>query len=206
MNSLVMAVEAGTRHKCDNCDWIGPKTKLDTIEDPSSRLTPGGVVPSGQCPKCGALAYQLERKKPPSPYPEHEKLKAIRDQSQVCGQFFDWLQEEKAVDMVQRYDHEKDDEGYKIWRDSDGNIHEDYEDPSSMAGFGTKKHKRMEKMRVELVMDCRLVPKVGGSIDLPLRQPLTSLLAEFFEIDEDKLEEEKRAMLEACRATHEKKD
>ena len=30
-------------------------------------------------------------------YPEHEKLKAIHPQSQAIGEFFDWLQNEKAV-------------------------------------------------------------------------------------------------------------
>lgn len=34
---------------------------------------------------------------------------------------------------------------------------------------------------------------------------LTALLAEFFDIDEDRLEEEKRAMLAACRELHEGK-
>jgi hypothetical protein len=138
-----------------------------------------------------------------SEYPEHEKLKAIADQSQICGAFYDWLQEEKCVDMVQRYDYERDEDGCKVWRDFDGNIRDDYTDPDHMPGWGTKAHKAMEQMRDDLGMDCRLVPKPGGPIDMPIRQPIQSLLAEFFEIDEDKLEAEKRAMLEACRAAYE---
>jgi hypothetical protein len=56
-------VAANTRHKCDNCHWTGGEADLMPIKDPSERLTPGGVVPSGECPKCGALAYQIEKKR-----------------------------------------------------------------------------------------------------------------------------------------------
>lgn len=42
---------------CDNCDFTGDEDTLDDIEDLAERLTPGGVVPAGQCPSCGALAY-----------------------------------------------------------------------------------------------------------------------------------------------------
>lgn len=50
------------RVRCDDCGWKGLEceiiVKLDLIS--TSRLDVGGEVPSGQCPKCGALAY-LER-------------------------------------------------------------------------------------------------------------------------------------------------
>jgi hypothetical protein len=39
-------------------------------------------------------------------------------------------------------------------------------------------------------------------IQMPLLIPIHRLLAEFFGIDERKLEEEKLAMIEACRNTH----
>lgn len=42
---------------CEDCGWRGPAEDLDWISDPSYRLDPGGVVPAGQCPECGALAY-----------------------------------------------------------------------------------------------------------------------------------------------------
>lgn len=32
-----------------------------------------------------------------SNYPEHEKLKLVKDQSQICGEFLDWLNEEKDL-------------------------------------------------------------------------------------------------------------
>jgi hypothetical protein len=32
-------------------------------------------------------------------YPEHEKLKAIKDKSQAIGEFIDWLESEKHVQL-----------------------------------------------------------------------------------------------------------
>lgn len=77
----------------------------------------------------------------PADYPEHEKLRAIRDQSQKAGEFLEWLQAEKGVSLM-----------------------------------------------------------VG---DFPLQTTTTRLLAEFFEIDLDKIEDEKRTMLEVLRRNHE---
>jgi len=57
------------RHICDNCEAVFFKdhlgywerdeepTLLEDIEGLNQRLTPGGVVPSGECPLCGALTY-----------------------------------------------------------------------------------------------------------------------------------------------------
>ncbi len=50
--------------KCDNCAWSGPESKLgrdlENTPDLDMRLDPGGVVPAGECPKCGALAYLVD--------------------------------------------------------------------------------------------------------------------------------------------------
>lgn len=134
-------------------------------------------------------------------YPEHEKLKEIRDQSQKCGEFYEWLQSEHAIEMECHYAYERDEDGEKVWRDRDGNIVEEYVDPSETY-YSREHNRRMKKMRDELGIDCRLVKKLGGPITMPIRQTLTSLLAEFFGIDEKKLEEEKRAMLDECRKAH----
>lgn len=45
---------------CDNCDWIGPATQVDDIQDPGERLDPGSEVPVGECPECGCLAYLVD--------------------------------------------------------------------------------------------------------------------------------------------------
>ena len=136
-------------------------------------------------------------------YPEHEKLEAVRDQSQKCGEFFEWLQSEKGVEMECGFEYEHDEDDEKVWRDRDGNIVEDYIDPR-ICGYA-RDARKYEKMRDELGMHCRLIPTPGGSVKMPLNKPLTSLLAEFFEIDENRLEEERRAMLDECRKAHEKK-
>jgi hypothetical protein len=49
---------------CDDCDWTGPESEIKCPGDVprlSERLDPGGTVPAGECPKCGALAYLEER-------------------------------------------------------------------------------------------------------------------------------------------------
>ena len=75
-------------------------------------------------------------------YPEHEKLLAIKDSSQVIGVFLDWLSYKNFV----------------------------------------------------------IAEYPGGRGELyPITQDSSKLLAEFFEIDERKLEKEKRAMLDAIR-------
>lgn len=49
------------KNRCDNCDWTGDDDALacTTSEIPNlaQRIDPGGVVPSGECPECGCLAY-----------------------------------------------------------------------------------------------------------------------------------------------------
>lgn len=34
-----------------------------------------------------------------SAYPEHDKLRKISDRSQACGEFLDWLEEEKGWEL-----------------------------------------------------------------------------------------------------------
>ena len=44
--------------KCYNCNWIGTADTMDRlIFNLDNRLVPGGVIPAGECPECGALAY-----------------------------------------------------------------------------------------------------------------------------------------------------
>jgi predicted RNA-binding Zn-ribbon protein involved in translation (DUF1610 family) len=42
---------------CDNCGHRCPADDLDEYKDFWSRVTVGGIVPAGDCPKCGAFAY-----------------------------------------------------------------------------------------------------------------------------------------------------
>ncbi len=85
-------------------------------------------------------------------YPEHEKLAKIKDKSQSIGEFLEWLESEKKVNLC-TYEAE-----YTM-QDSDG---EDEIIPEGYYGINQTKEK---------------------------------LLAEFFDIDLNKIEEEKRQML-----------
>lgn len=46
-----------SKNVCDNCGWFGTDSDMDEIDNLDQRVDPGSVVPSGQCPKCGALCY-----------------------------------------------------------------------------------------------------------------------------------------------------
>jgi len=133
----VLSAEPDSKHKCDNCDWIGTPAELKEIKDFWERITAGGTVPTGECPKCGAFAYPHEEPKPEK-YPECEKLKRLRPASQKCGEFVEWLERKRAIRFI----------GH---------------------------------------------------------QSTSRLLSEFFEIDENKLEAERRAMLDDCRKANERR-
>lgn len=77
-------------------------------------------------------------------YPEHEKLHAVVEESQACGEFYDWLQSK----------------GYTLCESDERNPERFW----------------------------------------PVHRPITDLLAERFGIDQEKLEDEKRAMLDELRA------
>jgi hypothetical protein len=45
---------------CDNCNgrfWVSEIKSLHEINSLASRLDPGSIVPSGECPDCGAFVY-----------------------------------------------------------------------------------------------------------------------------------------------------
>lgn len=45
--------------RCDNCGHLCLEDELEPIADLLQRIEPGGTVPSGECPQCGALAYPV---------------------------------------------------------------------------------------------------------------------------------------------------
>lgn len=49
-----------TQAKCDNCENVFEEDDLNIPKRLHERLTAGGVVPSGECPICGSLAYPLK--------------------------------------------------------------------------------------------------------------------------------------------------
>lgn len=48
--------------RCDNGRTPFPVSELAEPENLHERLDPGGVVPAGECPLCGALAYPIDKK------------------------------------------------------------------------------------------------------------------------------------------------
>lgn len=43
--------------QCQNCDWEGDDGDCREIQNLSERVEPGEIMPSGECPECGALCY-----------------------------------------------------------------------------------------------------------------------------------------------------
>jgi len=50
-------LHAASPCRCDNCDLVFPYGKLKDIENIYLRVEPGGIMPAGECPECGALCY-----------------------------------------------------------------------------------------------------------------------------------------------------
>lgn len=48
-------------HGCDNCSLVFAGSDVEPITDFFQRVEPGGIVPSGVCPKCGALCYPIKK-------------------------------------------------------------------------------------------------------------------------------------------------
>lgn len=44
--------------ECGNCNWTGPESDAGPIADLHERVEPGEIMPSGECPKCGALVHR----------------------------------------------------------------------------------------------------------------------------------------------------
>ena len=88
-----------------------------------------------------------------SDFPEHDKVSAVRDRSQVIGEFLDWLFSEKGYSIAEEHVH----------TDCHGEL-------GTLCGY-----------------------RQGAYV--PVSATTRQLLAEYFEIDEAKLEAEKQLML-----------
>lgn len=43
--------------KCQNCNWTGTDDDCEEVSDFWGRVSPGEVMPYGECPACGALCH-----------------------------------------------------------------------------------------------------------------------------------------------------
>ncbi|MDR6954164.1 hypothetical protein J2X65_003532 [Ancylobacter sp. 3268] len=50
--------------RCENCDATMPASELVMVTDIEERISPGCIVPAGQCPHCHGLAYYEDASAP----------------------------------------------------------------------------------------------------------------------------------------------
>lgn len=123
-------------------------------------------------------------------YPEHEKLQAVHPQSQACGEFVDWLRDEAKIVLARRHRHH-----YSCY------MRGEHIALSQGALRCTRCTVTREKGMDALTFfkrhsHSRLTCDAAEGELLEVQVPLRQLLAMRFGIDEDRLEAEKRAMLE----------
>lgn len=135
-------------------------------------------------------------------YSEHNKVHAIKDKLDAINSFLDWLmmEREQPVRLMLSYSAETHEDGDPLYRNGDGEVIEDWVPPRV---FHDSKKVQAEKERRERDegIDRRMIYDQRGSTFMDLRLRRESLMAEYFEVDEAKLEAEKREMLEEIRGT-----
>lgn len=103
--------------------------------------------------------------------PELDKLKAIQDKSQVCGEFLEWLEVTHGMQLGKGHIHGPECDG---WDEERQKYNPDRDNRCSFYE-GQFQHLHISREK---------------------------LLAQFFEIDLDKVEEERRAILDHIRRDH----
>lgn len=127
-----------------------------------------------------------------SDYPEHEKLSVVKDKSQAIGEFLDWLSEQQV--RLARYEdaaHSDAPRDLIVGRTPDGQpifVNDETGEESQYI----RSYQRRE--------DSDYWYKPGGFY--PINERIEAILAEYFEIDLNKIESEKRAMLDELRTAN----
>lgn len=119
-----------------------------------------------------------------TPTPELDKMLSHRDTSQSIGEFIEWLQTEKKVlfriSTPERIDF----------------LDEKFEMECKKLGLGSPEERAHRYNNMEKWEE-------GGGI-IPFHMTIEKMLAEYFNIDLDKCEKEKRAILENLREAKDK--
>lgn len=89
--------------RCNDCDAVTPAGGLDMITDIQERISPGCIVPAGQCPSCGALAYYEDDSAP------------------------DWSAQAKGVKMIALLHR-----NLEAWDNEEDSVKEEHEDLITM--------------------------------------------------------------------------
>lgn len=126
-----------------------------------------------------------------SDYPEHDKLEKIKDQSQACGEFLEWLGEKDI--FLARWERQTYLDEH-LW-----DAYVKGSDVATCLECGETCDRDDQEKLDAVTCECR---REEPSL-VPYQYSLNRLLAERFEIDQEKLEEEKRAMLEEMRKANE---
>ena len=91
-------------HECDNCgeEWV--LAELAEAKDLSERVDPGGEMPSGECPDCGALCYPVDEEGDEMPEPYTGPATVTIDARKAMRLFTDWhLDDEVGRDKARDY-------------------------------------------------------------------------------------------------------
>lgn len=146
------------------------------------------------------------------PMPEHDKLHEAkeRDATQTVGEFLDWLGHEKGIHLMRRgpMDHLEScsivpgdlgcgGRGW-VWRDAEGGT---AKFNSGECWVGMPDGPPVNDTRMMMCSRCGGTGEVAVAVERWVGvESNQRLMYEFFEVDGDKLEEEKRALLEVYRA------
>lgn len=134
-------------------------------------------------------------------YPEHEKLSQISDVSNAIGQFLDWLNSERRLTICQNGVM---DERPVYWLDI---FREDFKGDKKAMMAAARKAGVLTDDDTSWYHDAE--PKLAKAVHhyeeferegyYPAGVRITDLLAEYFHIDQNQLDREKRDMLEEFR-------
>ncbi|KKN24117.1 hypothetical protein LCGC14_0898060 [marine sediment metagenome] len=91
MNARIkFSLVSASTHHCDNCSREHKAAALHGIANLFDRLEPGGTVPSGECPECGALCYPVETV-------QQRRKRRRRRQLAACDTCSEYCQSSAAV-------------------------------------------------------------------------------------------------------------
>lgn len=133
-------------------------------------------------------------------YPEHEKLRRISDQSQAIGEFLDWLTHERGVELQE----------FRVWYEwvppANSRWPELYgpRTPVRLTGYTWWPPGGRERPDVAYEPESSMEQRLYGHFRrhegwFHVRASIRDLLADYFDIDQNRLEDEKRQMLDAQR-------
>ena len=139
--------------------------------------------------------------------PECDKMSEVKDKSQVVGEFLEWLQQEGVHLCRWRDDMTATERCYGLRRDGRHASPLALDDSNCEEGVVERKVEGRDGLKV---MPGETCPRCNGEghVEFPVTaqyvpefMSIERVLAKFFEIDLDKVEQERRALLEHLRST-----